>query len=131
MKVKFLKKITRWLYDISHDYTIADRDHKEETDELMIAELKEKVSDLEEKLDAGLVECRIVNSVRRPIKIQFCEKVDMRFIGHDDFMPSVEAEICRKIGRYLKEHHLVEIKYNDDFHYGYREVYGTIDVLKK
>ena len=131
MKIKFIRKITRWLYDISHDYTIADRNYHEERNKQVIVELNDKIADLEKKVDGGIIECKIVQDIRKPVSIRICDKIDLNFLSYDDCMQSVEAHICRKIGDYLLEHHLVTFKYNDDFHYGFREVYGQIDILQK
>lgn len=63
MKVKFIGKFTRWLYDISHDYTISERDYNEMRNKIIIAKLKYRIRVLEKQLDVGTIE-----SIKKVIK---------------------------------------------------------------
>ena len=92
MKIKFLKRPARWLYDHSHERTIDDY-------ERIIRILNDKVKFLEDKneklkkmVDAGEVEMRVVERRYYPVKVQVEEKMCVPW-GHPELDATTSANL--------------------------------------
>lgn len=92
MKIKFLKRPARWLYDHSHERTIDDYKR-------IISILTDKNNFLEDKneklkkmVDAGEVEMRVVERRYYPVKVQVAEKMCVPW-GHPELDGTTSADL--------------------------------------